>query len=301
MSGGNHEFSTAGGLRHFWCSAFMLCWFSLCAPAALAAASLSGNVTDPQGSVVSGASVRLLRRADSSNLTTQTDSEGQFSFSNVDSGDYRLTAEYPGFRLITRTIVFSGGPQTENIQFSDIASQGESVTVSADVSDLGLFAPDPAQRIMVRDETLDANPGRPGMPISIPGMPVESPAGGVKPPQYFVPGVAGDHGEPIAMFFQVGGFLFPNNLPANAHGNGYADPNVIVPIAIQSVQTDGGAFNVREGNNSVNTSIVLGVRDRLDPMIRVTGDYRDLNLVSGWSPRKRGDKMWVGAEVSYGN
>ncbi|HKU26138.1 MAG TPA: hypothetical protein VJQ54_11760, partial [Candidatus Sulfotelmatobacter sp.] len=90
------------------------------------------------------------------------------------------------------------------------------------------------------------------------------------------PGVAGDHGEPIAMFFQVGSFLFPNNLPANAHGNGYADPNVIIPIAIESAQSDGGAFNVREGNNSVNSSVIFGLRDRLDPMIRLTGDYRDL-------------------------
>jgi hypothetical protein len=200
-----------------------------------------------------------------------------------------------------RTITLSDANRTANIQFSDIAAHSESVTVSADVSDVGLFAPDPAQRIMVRDETLDANPGRPGMPISIPGMPIESPAGGVKPPQYFVPGVAGDHGEPIAMFFQVGGFLFPNNLPANAHGNGYADPNVIIPIAIEGAQTDGGAFNVREGNNSVNSSVIFGLRDRLDPMVRLTGDDSDLNLVTGWSPRNPSNKSWVGLEVSYGN
>ncbi len=223
------------------------------------------------------------------------------SLAKVDSGEYRLTAECPGFAPITRTIALTDGNDIENVQFSDIASRSESVTVSADVSDVGLFAPDPAQRIMVRDETLDANPGRPGMPISIPGMPVESPAGGVKPPQYFVPGVAGDHGEPIAMFFQVGGFVFPNNLPANAHGNGYADPNVVIPIAIESAQTDGGAFNVREGNNSVNSSVVFGLRDRLDPMIRLTGDYRDLNLVTGWSPRDPANRSWVGLEVSYGN
>jgi len=262
---------------------------------------ISGNVTDPQVSVVVGASVRLLRRADSSSHETQTDSEGRFSFSNLDSGEYRVTAEYPGFRSIMRTIALSDESQTANLQFSDIASQDQSVTVSADVSDVGVFTPDPAQRIMVRDETLDANPGRPGMPISIPGMPVESPAGGVKPPQYFAPGVAGDHGEPIAMFFQVGGYLFPNNLPANAHGNGYADPNVIIPIAIESVQTDGGAFNVREGNNSVNTSMIFGLRDRLDPMLRLTGDYRDLNLVTGWSPRDPANRSWVGLEVSSGN
>jgi hypothetical protein len=273
----------------------------VCASAAVVPTTLTGNLTDPQGSVVAGATVRLLRRADSSGRETQTDSRGQFLFAKVDAGEYRLTAEYPGFAPITRTIALTDSSHIENVQFAGIASQSESVTVSADVSDVGLFAPDPAQRIMVRDETLDANPGRPGLPISIPGMPVESPAGGVKPPQYFVPGVAGDHGEPIAMFFQVGGFLFPNNLPANAHGNGYADPNVVIPIAIESAQTDGGAFNVREGNNSVNSSVVFGLRDRLDPMIRLTGDYRDLNLVTGWSPRDPANKSWVGLEVSYGN
>jgi hypothetical protein len=41
---------------------------------------------------------------------------------------------------------------------------------------------------------------------------------GIKPPQYFAPGVAGDHGEPIAMFIQVGSYLVPNNLSANRQG-----------------------------------------------------------------------------------
>ena len=196
---------------------------------ALAASGLSGNVSDPQGSVVAGATVRIERQADSSRRESptrqsQTDDRGHFSFAALDAGEYRLTAECNGFAGITRTVkVSENTTQTENVQFSGIVSQTESVNVSADISDVGLFAPDPAQRILIRDETLDANPGRPGMPVSIPGAPVESPAGGVKPPQYFVAGVAGDHGEPIAMFLQVGGFLFPNNLPANAHGNGYAE------------------------------------------------------------------------------
>ncbi|MDQ2946054.1 MAG: carboxypeptidase-like regulatory domain-containing protein, partial [Acidobacteriota bacterium] len=272
------------------------------APLASAASDLMGTLTDPQGHLMSGANVSLLRRADLSRRETRSDDQGQFSFGVIDAGEYRLTVESSGFPIITRTIqVTDGGAQVENVQFSAVASQNQSVNVSANVSDVGLFAPDPAQRIMIRDETLDANPGRPGMPISIPGMPVESPAGGVKPPQYFVPGVAGDHGEPIAMFFQIGGFLFQNNLPANAHGNGYADPNVIIPIAIESVQTDGGAFNVREGNNSVNSAIVFGLRDRLEPLVRLTADYRDLNLVTGWSPRNPQNKMWLGLEIGHGN
>ena len=57
-------------------------------------------------------------------------------------------------------------------------------------------------------------------------------------------------------FFQIGDFLFPNNLPANAHGNGYADPNVLISNGIASVEADGGAFNVREGNHAVNLSLI---------------------------------------------
>ncbi len=267
-----------------------------------AASGLAGVVTDPQGAIVAGATVSLLRRADSSRRQTTSDAAGAYGFTALVPGEYRLVAEASGFAMLIRTVVVSDdAQQSQPLQFAGVTAQAQSVDVSASVNDVGIFDPDPAQRVMIRDETLDANPGRPGMPISIPGMPVESPAGGVKPPQYFAPGVAGDHGEPIAMFFQVGGYLFPNNLPANAHGNGYADPNVIIPIAIESVQTDGAAFNVREGNNSVNQSITFGLRDRIEPQLRLTADSRDVNLVGGWSPTNATNKSWIGAEVSFGN
>src|SRR5450432_2413301 len=130
----------------------------------------------------------------------------------------------------------------------------DSVTVTVDVRDIDIRQPDPAQRVMVRDEILDANPGRPGAPVSIPGLPAETASGGIKAPQYFAPGVAGDHGEPIAQYIQVGSYLVSNNLSSNAHGNGYADPNIFIPGVLESVQVDGGAFNVREGNHSQNLS-----------------------------------------------
>lgn len=266
------------------------------------ATDLSGKLTDPQGQVVPNAAVRILRRADASIRETRTDASGHFTFADLNGGEYRVTVESLGFAVLDQTLgVHPSGSQIENLQFSSLAAQTESVDVTASITDRGVFEPDPAQQVMIRDQTLDANPGRPGMPVSIPGMPAESPAGGVKPPQYFVPGVAGDHGEPIAMFFQVGGYLFPNNLPANAHGNGYADPNVIIPAAIETVQTDGGAFNVREGNNSVNAAITFGLRDRIEPFLRLTGDYRDLNLVGGWSPANPSNRAWIGAEISGGN
>ncbi|HZQ24541.1 MAG TPA: TonB-dependent receptor [Terriglobales bacterium] len=265
------------------------------------ASSLSGSVTDPQGKRVAAATVRLIRTHDSSALKVDTDDEGQFSFPMLQAGEYQISADSAGFVQITRNLVLGDGDETTSLQFSAIAPQSESVTVSADIGDLGVLSPDPAERLMLREEMADANPGRPGLPVSIPGMPVESPAGGIKPPQYFLPGVAGDHGEPIAMFFQVGGFLFPNNLPANAHGNGYADPNAILPVAIESVQTDAGAFNVREGNHSVNSSMILGLRDKLEPMVRLTSDYRDLDMTTSWSPANAANRAWVGFNVSFGN
>ena len=79
-----------------------------------------------------------------------------------------------------------------------LPATSEIVVVTADVSKIDIASPDPSQKVLVREELLDANPGRPGAPISIPGLPIETASGGIKAPQYFAPGVAGDHGEPIA-------------------------------------------------------------------------------------------------------
>ncbi len=270
---------------------------------AIANDGIVGRVTDPQGRSVIGALVRLAREDDAHSTEKLSDERGNFAFNELDKGKYQLTVEASGFKSVTREVAISSAnqPIVIEMKFTELAPQAQSITVTADVGDSGAFSPDPATRVMVRQETLDANPGRPGMPVSIPGMPVESPAGGIKPPQYFVPGVAGDHGEPIAQFFQVGSYLFPNNLPANAHGNGYADPNVLIPLAIESVQTDGGAFNVREGNHAVNGAMVFGLRDRIAALTRITGDYRDVNLATGWSPAIASKREWVGLEFSYGN
>jgi hypothetical protein len=278
-------------------SAFaLLCFFVL---PALAATSLSGRLTDPVGGVVPSATIRLLRLTDSSPNETFTDSKGEFFFANLRSGEYRLTAEFPGFAPVIRTLMLEDDQgRTEKIQFAVISRQSESVTVTADVNEMNVLAPDPAERVFVRPGLLDANPGRPGAPVSIPGYPIETASSGIKAPQYFAPGVAGDHGEPIAQFIAVGGYLVPNNLSANAHGNGYSDPNIFVPQALESVQIDGGAFNVREGNHSVNLAATYGLRSHLDPFLTVTGDQRDLDLAAGLS---LGPESWMAFEASYGN
>jgi hypothetical protein len=164
-----------------------------------------------------------------------------------------------------------------------------------------LTSPDPSEKVLVREELLDANPGRPGAPISIPGMPIETASGGIKAPQYFAPGVAGDHGESIAQYIAVGGYLVTNNLSANAHGNGYADPNIYVSGALGSVVIDGGAFNVLEGNHALNLAATYGLRPRLNRYFTLTGDYRDADLTASFAPRDSAKKEWLAVEANYGN
>ncbi|HTS37290.1 MAG TPA: carboxypeptidase-like regulatory domain-containing protein [Candidatus Solibacter sp.] len=261
--------------------------------------SVSGTVMDPVGAAVTQERVKLQRASSGAVLQATTDAQGHFDFRNVEAGAYHLSAEADSFASAGRDVaVFSGRSVTENLQFQTVSSN-QSVTVIAASPDS--TSPDPAQRTFIHDELLEANPGRPGAPISIPGLPIETASGGIKAPQYFAPGVAGDHGEPIAQFFQIGDFLFPNNLPANAHGNGYADPNVLISNGIASVEADGGAFNVREGNHAVNLAVGYGLRDRLLPFTQFTADQHDADFVTGWSPLDPSKHEWLSLETSFGN
>jgi Carboxypeptidase regulatory-like domain len=296
MSACGHMILKVRGILKFGGAALVLSGFLTSSATALT--NLSGKLMDPQGSVVAGATVRLLPPYDSPDYETQTDSTGQFVFVGVGAGEYSLTVDYPGFAPFRETIALSEANQTENIRFSGPASQTESVTVTADVNDFSVLNPDPGENVFVGQDLLDANPGRPGAPVSIPGYPIETASGGVKAPQYFAPGVAGDHGEPIAQFIAVGSYLVPNNLSANAHGNGYSDPNILIPQVLEGVHIDGGAFNVREGNHSVNLAATYDLRDRLEPFLTVTGDRRDVDVVAGFSPTI---KSWMALEAALGD
>jgi hypothetical protein len=260
------------------------------------AAFITGTVRDPDGRPVGGASVRMDAKAG-----VKTGQDGEFRISVDAPGQAILSAESDGFTPVRQLVTIGGDNLKVDLAFTQAVPYHQSVTVAARIDEGDILNPDPASRVEIRQEILDANPGRPGAPVSIPGLPVESASGGIKAPQYFAPGVAGDHGESVAQYFQVGSYLVPNNLSANAHGNGYADPNPIVPATIESVTTDGGSFNVREGNHSVNLAVTYGLRSRLEPFVTLTGDYRDLDLAAGWSPSASGTRAWIALETSYGN
>jgi Carboxypeptidase regulatory-like domain len=177
---------------------------------------LAGRVIDPQSTAVANAHITLTPRDTRVTPTREatSDSEGRFVFLDVPSGTYTLTAEISSFAPATTdaTITAEKNLGEITLQFREVASLRQAVTVTGSSAPSAL-TPDPSEHVVVHDQVLDANPGRPGVPVSIPGLPVETASGGIKAPQYFAPGVAGDHGEPIAQFYQIGDFLYPKISP----------------------------------------------------------------------------------------
>jgi hypothetical protein len=83
---------------------FCLCLLALCACAIASAqagrGSVSGQVTDPSGAVISGAKVALLNRANGTELHSSTNAGGLYTFISLNPGVYRVTAGMEGFETV---------------------------------------------------------------------------------------------------------------------------------------------------------------------------------------------------------
>jgi hypothetical protein len=164
---------------------------------------LKGRVIDPQGNALTNVSVQLVRHEQVLS-EARSGTAGQFALQVRVAGDFTIKADAPGFRSVTEPVTVRPSGNSEiTIAVSQLASRIENVTVTADVNESNVLSPDPGEKVFVRQDLLDANPGRPGAPVSIPGYPIETASSGIKAPQYFAPGVAGDHGEPIAQYITV--------------------------------------------------------------------------------------------------
>jgi len=97
---------------------------------------LSGAVTDASGAVIAGANVKLQDENGSIVAQTTTDSSGNYSFSSLSPGNYRVQTERPGFKtnLMTQLNVAPGENQA-NAKL-DVGASTQTVMVSASTSSL---------------------------------------------------------------------------------------------------------------------------------------------------------------------
>src|SRR5882762_9774995 len=103
-------------------------WAVLGPVCAIADTTLAGRVFDPQGKVVAGANLRLMRLRASSSINTQTDQQGVYQFSSVAPAEYRLTAEAPGFTSVSAMLTVSANQtSTIDLRFVEISAQRQNV------------------------------------------------------------------------------------------------------------------------------------------------------------------------------
>ncbi|HUN93863.1 MAG TPA: TonB-dependent receptor [Burkholderiaceae bacterium] len=102
---------------------------------------------------------------------------------------------------------------------------------------------------------------RPGEALeTVPGLVVTQHSGDGKANQYFLRGYNLDHGTDLST--SVDGV--PVNMPTNAHGQGYADLNFLIPELVDHIDYRKGTYFAEKGDFSAAGSTDIYYRSRLD-------------------------------------
>src|SRR5574339_217312 len=103
---------------------------SMTALAQSGTSSVRGTVLDPQGKVVSGASVTLTNTETSTSRNTTTSDGGVYVFELVPPGPYSIDVQATGFKkgIITNVQALVAKPTEVNVQL-EVGAVTESVTV----------------------------------------------------------------------------------------------------------------------------------------------------------------------------
>jgi TonB family protein len=125
----------------------------------------------------------------------------------------------------------------------------------------------------VRDRDLKLRPiERPADLFRVtPGLFVVQHAGGGKANQYLLRGFDADHGTDVA--FDLDGV--PLNMVSHGHGQGYSDPNWIIPELVERVEVAKGPYFVENGDFSTAGAVGLATRDRGESFLTAGGGSFD--------------------------
>jgi len=95
--------------------------------------SIKGQVTDPQGAIVPGAKITVVREGTQEPYAATTNAAGTYSIPYVLPGVYKITVEAQGFKRATSEAVTLDVAQKLNLDFQlEIGSVSEQVLVQAD-------------------------------------------------------------------------------------------------------------------------------------------------------------------------
>jgi Carboxypeptidase regulatory-like domain/TonB dependent receptor/TonB-dependent Receptor Plug Domain len=207
---------------------------------------LSGTVFDASGALIAGATVVVGGADGAVQRTTHSDSNGSFLISGLPPGSYRLVVSNPGFenKEIPVTIATTGAPAPLRISLA-VSTVRTTVNVQGREDDLVGIADSASEGTVGAKEIEDRPILRSGEILeAVPGLIITQHAGGGKANQYFLRGFNLDHGTDFAIFLDD----MPLNLPSHAHGEGYADMNIVIPEFVERVNYEKGPYYADVGN-----------------------------------------------------
>src|SRR6187551_1726646 len=110
----------------------LLIMFVISASAQVTGGAVTGNVVDPNGAVVRGATVVLKDKSRGQEFKATTTDAGSYQFPNVQTGTYTMTVTAPGFGQATGEVTVSlNQTATANVTLS-VAGSNAVVDVTAD-------------------------------------------------------------------------------------------------------------------------------------------------------------------------
>lgn len=124
------------GLRNaFQVCAAVLAWLGLLAPlgAQTITGSIVGSVVDSSNLPVAGAAVALRQMATGAERRIETDTLGNFAFTNLDPGEYAVTVRAQGFKSLERRGLMLSASATlpAGVLALEVGALAESITVTA--------------------------------------------------------------------------------------------------------------------------------------------------------------------------
>jgi hypothetical protein len=97
--------------------------------------SVAGTTKDPTGAVIPGVSVVLMNVDTGAERTVVSDSQGRYSFSQVQPGSYKLTAKSQGFTDVTLQVrLLVNSPATVDLNFEKVGTVASSVSVTSEAT-----------------------------------------------------------------------------------------------------------------------------------------------------------------------
>jgi len=110
----------------------LTCWLALPVMGQATTGTLTGLVTDPQGAIVSGATITLTNSATRVESKTTSNDQGEFVFPQVMPGKYSLSVEATNFKKALATdLVVELGVTSRTTVVLEVGSVTEQVTITA--------------------------------------------------------------------------------------------------------------------------------------------------------------------------